>query len=65
MLDTATTRIEKAIAKRRAELEALSRPEVAEEFQLAFQIRPDLQTGRDNLIERILAKVRAELERNS
>jgi hypothetical protein len=26
-------------------------------------MRPDLHAGKDNLIERILAKVRAELER--
>jgi hypothetical protein len=65
MFDAVSTQIAKAVAKRRGELEALSRPEVVEEFQFAFQIRPDLQALKENLIERILAKVRAELERNS
>jgi hypothetical protein len=65
MGDVISTPIDQAVAKRRAELEALSLREVGQEFQFAFRIPPDLHAGKENLIERILTKVRAELERNS
>jgi hypothetical protein len=57
--------IEKVVAQRRLELVALSRAEVAHEFDIMFQIRPDARSDKENLIERILIKVRAALEGKS
>jgi len=65
MKDDVRGQIDAAVAKRRAELQARSLDEVGRDFQFTFQMHPDLQGGKDNLIERILAKVRAELERNA
>jgi len=65
MRDDVRAEIDAAVAKRRAELQARSLDEVGRDFQFTFQMRPDLHKGKDNLIERILAKVRAELERHA
>jgi len=65
MSDDVRTQINKAVSKQQVRLEALSLDEVGQEFRLAFQMHPDLQLGMENLIARILAKVRAELERHS
>jgi hypothetical protein len=65
MRDDIWAQIDAAVAKRRAELQARSLDEVGRDFQFTFRMHPDLQAGKDNLIERILAKVRAELERNA
>lgn len=65
MRDDVGDQIDAAVARRRAELQALSLDEVGREFQFMFRMRPDLHVGKDNLTERILVKVRAELERNA
>jgi hypothetical protein len=65
MADDREARIDKAVAKRRAELEAMPLHEVRHEFQFDFQIYPDSHSDKENLIARILVKVRAELERHS
>jgi hypothetical protein len=65
MGDDISIQIDKAVAKRRSELESLSLAELGQEFQFTFQMHPDLQSGKENLIARILVKVRAELERNA
>jgi hypothetical protein len=65
MTDEVKTRIDKAIAKRRAQLEAMPLHEVRREFQIDFQIYPDSHSDKENLIKRILVKVHAELERHS
>jgi hypothetical protein len=65
MDDDTEAQIDKAISDQRAKLEGLSLREVGQEYQFAFRIPPDLHAGKDNLIERILAKSRAELERNA
>ena len=65
MSDDVRTQNNKTVSKQQIRLEALSLDEVGQEFRLAFQMHPDLQLGRENLIARILAKVRAELERHS
>ena len=57
--------IDNAVSKRRAELEAMSLQEVGQEFQLTFGIWPDLPSGKDNLIARVLAKFSAELQRRA
>jgi len=57
--------IDKAVLKRRTALQSLSLREVGRAYQFTFQIPPDLPSGKQNLIERILAKFRAELERNA
>jgi len=57
--------IEKAVSKRRTALQSLSLREVGRAYQLTFQIPPDWPSGKENLIERILAKFGAELERNA
>ena len=65
-MDEATqARIDNAIAVERAKLQRLLLHEVGEEFEQAFGIRPDARGGKDDLIERILAKARAALERNA
>jgi hypothetical protein len=65
MRDDVRAEVDAAVGKRRVELQAMTLDEIGREFEFQFRIRPDLQTGKDNLIERILAKVRAVLERNS
>ncbi len=65
MDDAARAKIDAAVVKRRVVLQAMSLDEVGREFQFQFRIRPDLQAGKENLIERILAKVRAELSRDA
>jgi hypothetical protein len=65
MRDEVQAEIDKTVSKRRTEFQAMSLEEVGRQFQFNFAIRPDLQAGKDNLIERILVKVRAELERNA
>jgi hypothetical protein len=65
MSDDVKTQIDQAVAKRRAELGAMSLREVGQEFQFTFGIPPDLPSGKDNLVVRVLAKFRAELERNA
>jgi hypothetical protein len=65
MGDDVSAQIDKAVSKRRIELEALSLREVGQEFQFTFQIRPDLTSGKESLIDRVLAKFRAQLERHA
>jgi hypothetical protein len=65
MGDDVKTRIEKAVAQRRTALEAIPLHEVRHEFEIDFQIYPDSHSDKENLIKRILVKVRAELERHS
>jgi hypothetical protein len=65
MTDEVETRIDAAVAKRRAELEVMPIHEVRQEFQFTFQIYPDSHADKGNLIDRILVKIRAELERHS
>jgi len=65
MQDEIRNKIDGAVGKRRAELQVMSLEEVGRAFQFKFGIRPDLAAGKDNLIERVLVKVRAELERNA
>ena len=57
--------IDKAVAKRRTALETSPLHEVRHEFQFAYQIYPDSHSSKENLIERILVKIRAELECHS
>jgi hypothetical protein len=57
--------VEGKVAKRRLELQTLSLHEVGHEFELMFSIQPDLPAGKENLIERVLAKFRAELRRKA
>ena len=65
-MDEATqARIDNSIAVQRSKLQRLLLHEVGEEFEQAFGIRPDPRGGKDDLIERILAKARAALERNA
>jgi len=65
MRDDVTTQIETALAKRRAALEAMPLHEVRNQFETGFQIYPDSHSDQENLIQRILVKVRAELEHHS
>jgi hypothetical protein len=65
MRDEFKAQIDAAVAKRRSELQALTVNEVGEEFRFVFQMHPDLLLGKENLIDRILAKVRAELARHA
>jgi len=62
--DDTASKIDKAIAKQRAELQSKSVVETRQEFEFTFGIRPELNAGKENLVDRILAKARAELERN-
>jgi hypothetical protein len=55
--------IESAVAKRRAELEAMSLPEVGQAFETTYGIQPNLSAGKSDLIERVLAKYQAQLRR--
>ena len=57
--------IDKTISNQRAKLEVMSLREVGQEFQLVFGIPADLPAGKGSLIGRILAKSRAQLERNA
>ena len=57
--------VDNAVSRKRTELQALTVHEVGREFQAAFQIHPDLAAGKDGLIERVLAKFRAEMARKS
>ena len=59
----AEDRINTAIATRRTELESMSLPDVRREFESTFGIHPNLRDGKGDLIERVLAKQRAQLER--
>ena len=65
MIDRVGIKIDDAVSKRRAELQAMSLEEVGRVFQAAFQMHANLAAGKENLIERVLAKFRAELTRNS
>jgi len=65
MAEDRKARIDKAVAKRRTALETMPLHEVRREFQFDYQIYPDSHSSKENLIERILVKVRAELERHS
>ena len=65
MTDDVAARIDNAVSRKRAELQVLTLHEVGREFQATFQIQPDLAAGKDGLIERVLAKFRAELARKS
>ena len=65
MKNDVADQIDNAVSRKREELQALSLREVGREFQATFQIQPDLAAGKENLIERILAKFRAEQARNS
>ena len=58
-------KIDKAVSARRSELEALSLRDVGREFEATYQIAPKLSAGKEILVQRILAKFRAELERHS
>jgi hypothetical protein len=57
--------IDKAVSNRRTELQALTLREVGREFQAVFQIAANLAAGKENLIDRVLAKFRAELARKT
>jgi hypothetical protein len=65
MTNDVAAQVDSAVSRRRTELQALSLHEVGREFQATFQIQPDLAAGKDGLIERVLAKFRAELARKS
>jgi hypothetical protein len=65
MRDDVVVRIDDAVSTRRTELQAMSLEEVGREYQATFQMHPDLAAGKGNLIERVLAKFRAELARKS
>jgi hypothetical protein len=65
MGDDTDTQIDSQIANQRAKLEGMSLREVGQEFQFIFGIPPDLPAGKGSLIERILAKSRAQLERSA
>ncbi len=58
-------KIDKAVSARRSELEALSLRAVGREFEATYQIAPNLTAGKESLIERVLAKFRAEMQRKS
>jgi hypothetical protein len=60
-----TNEIDNAVTQRRTELEAMTIREIGREFQAAFQIAANLAAGKENLIERVLAKFRAELARQA
>jgi len=64
MDDDTASKIDNAISKQRAELQSKSVVEIRQEFEFTFGIRPELNAGKENLVDRILAKARAELERN-
>jgi len=63
--DDVQTRAETAVATRRTALTAMPLHEVRHEFESDFRIYPDARSDKDNLIDRILVKVRAEIERHS
>ena len=65
MIDPVANKINDAVSKRRLELQAMSLEDVGREFQAAFEMHANLAAGKENLIERVLAKFRAELTRNS
>jgi len=65
MGDDVKTRVEKAVATRRTALEAMPLHEVRHEFENDFRIYPDARSDKESLIDRILVKVRAEIERQS
>ena len=55
--------IDAAIAIRRAELNAMALHDVRHDFESTFGIQANHRDGKDDLIERVLAKQRAQLER--
>lgn len=55
--------IDQTVSKRRSELLALSLRDIGRAFEATFQIAPNLAAGKENLIERVLNKLRAELQR--
>ena len=57
--------IDEAVAKRRTELETMSLDDIGREFESMFGIQPNLSNGKESLVERVLAKVRAELRRRA
>jgi len=65
MTNDVAAQVDNAVSRRRTELQALSLHEVDREFQATFQMHADLAAGKENLIERVLAKFRAELARKS
>ena len=65
MNDDNDTQIDEAVAQRQSQLQTMSLREVGRQFELAFDTRPDWPSGKAGLIERILAKFRAELDRNA
>jgi hypothetical protein len=63
MQSEAVDPIDDAVDKRRAELAVMPINDVRREFESMFGIRPGLSVGKEDLIDRVLAKVRAELRR--
>ena len=57
--------IDRAVSTRRAELSLMPINDVRREFESIFGIHPTLSDGKGNLIDRVLAKFRAELRRRT
>jgi hypothetical protein len=57
--------IDEQVHTRRAELAEMPINDVRQEYETMFGIRADLSAAKESLIDRVLAKVRAELRRNA